>query len=170
MTEPADDERHTTLQSPNIAHAPTQSEDITTKILDFLSSASNEALGACLVGLGAATYFILGRLGLLLIGVLCGVVLHATWEGNAKRDISSTELKRRKEVGLDIARRLLDLQQWRLSGSSVDISGKDEIQVQLSAHRELTFEGFAPETATALNSFVDAVIDGYVKLVCPRLH
>src|SRR6266480_6019842 len=45
------------------------------RAIDFLSSASNETLGACLVGLGATTYFILGRVGLVVIGVAGGIVL-----------------------------------------------------------------------------------------------
>src|SRR5437868_920931 len=54
----------------------TTAQDLTSRILDFLSNASNETLIASLVGLGATTYFVLGRLGLLLIGGVGGVVLH----------------------------------------------------------------------------------------------
>ncbi|KAL9041316.1 MAG: hypothetical protein Q9180_001357 [Flavoplaca navasiana] len=57
-------------------------------ILQFLSTASNETLGACLAGLGAATYFILGRIGLVLIGVVGGIVLHAVWEDRNELEIS----------------------------------------------------------------------------------
>ena len=46
-----------------------QIQDITDRALRFFSQASNETLGACLVGLSATTYFILGRVGLLLIGL-----------------------------------------------------------------------------------------------------
>ena len=55
---------------------------LTDRTLHFLATASNETLGACLVGLSAGTYLILGRVGLVLIGVVGGVVLHATFEGN----------------------------------------------------------------------------------------
>jgi hypothetical protein len=35
----------------------------TDRALHFLAHASNEALGACLAGLGASTYFVFGRVG-----------------------------------------------------------------------------------------------------------
>ncbi|KAL8839940.1 MAG: hypothetical protein Q9176_004167 [Flavoplaca citrina] len=84
-------------------------------ILQFLSTASNETLGACLAGLGAATYFILGRIGLVLIGVVGGIVLHAVWEdrnGSYGYQTKSTEAnaRKRREDGLSILSRVLD---WR---------------------------------------------------------
>ena len=60
-----------------------KAQDLTSYALNFLSNASNETLGACFVGLGATTYLVLGRIGLVLIGVVGGVVLHATWDGDA---------------------------------------------------------------------------------------
>lgn len=89
-------------------------------ILQFLSTASNETLGACLAGLGAATYFILGRIGLVLIGVVGGIVLHAVWEdrnGPYGYQVKSTETnaRKRREDGLSILNRVLD---WRNDESS----------------------------------------------------
>src|SRR5277367_4066951 len=52
--------------------------DLTNATLNFLSTASNETLGAFVVGLAASTYLVLGRLGLVLIGAVGGVILHAT--------------------------------------------------------------------------------------------
>ncbi len=43
-------------------------QEITNRVLQFLSTASNETLGACVVGLCASTYLVLGRAGLLLLG------------------------------------------------------------------------------------------------------
>src|SRR3954465_12029218 len=60
-------------------------EDVTTRILQFLSTASNETFSGIALGLGLSTYVLLGRLGLVLLGALGGVVLHATWEGKSSR-------------------------------------------------------------------------------------
>lgn len=137
-------------------HTP-QSQDFTSKVLDFLSKASNEKLGACAVGLGIATYFILGRLGLILIGVVGGVILHSTREeSNAKSATSlGIETKRRKETSLEVVGRLLTWQDMRLKSDTFD--SEDETT------KELTIDEFRPETATALNHLVDRVIEDYVK-------
>ncbi|KAK1047287.1 hypothetical protein LTR33_014987, partial [Friedmanniomyces endolithicus] len=84
-------------------------QSVTDRALHFLSHASNETLGACLVGLSATTYLVLGRVGLVIIGVAGGVVLHATWEGvrNGDRAGETEEAwqERRRGAGMDVARR-----------------------------------------------------------------
>ena len=134
-----------------------QSQDVTTKILDFLSTASNEKLGACALGLGVATYFILGRLGLILIGLLGGIILHSTWEGSNTRDDVSirVETKRQKETSLMVIERLLKWEHMRQK--------PDTINGEATAITELTFDGFRPETASALIHLVDRVIEDYVR-------
>ena len=142
-----------------------KARELTTKILDFLSTANNETLGACVVGLGAVTYFVLGRVGLVLIGAVGGVVLHATWEddrNSAMRDAPS-EAKRRKEAGVDIVKRLLEAQDKRQSTDVERKGGCGEVDVLLSTRKELNFDGFQPATGAALSSLVDAVIRDYVK-------
>ena len=124
--------------------------DLTTRTLRFLGKASPETLGGIAVGLAACTYLILGRIGLVLMGALGGVVLHATWEGQS----SATSEYLRREKGLDIVKRILDLRDNTLrdeDGEVEDDSAKNG------------FEGFQPETAVALNDLVDAVIRDYVK-------
>ncbi|KAJ4338145.1 hypothetical protein N0V87_004120 [Didymella glomerata] len=138
---------------------------LTDRALQFLATASNETLGACLVGLGAGTYLILGRVGLVLIGVVGGVVLHATWEGqlhggeDAERGKSSEARKR--ELGADVARRILD---WRgnkdKQGGDVDDS---DLSLKLYSGKVLDYSEFKPETAAALTELTDAVIRDYVK-------
>jgi hypothetical protein len=127
-------------------------EELTTRVLRFLSTASTETIAGIAVGLAAVTYLVLGRMGLILIGALGGIVLHASWEGNGLMPGTADEL--RKEKGLDIVRRLLDLRENRAN------DGGDSDSDTSSVSR---FEGFQPETATALNEFVDAVIRNYVK-------
>lgn len=137
--------------------------DLTTRVLDFLSDASNESLAAVLVGLGAATYFILGRIGLLLIGVIGGVVLHATWEGHKEVEVDDApkteQFERRREMGFDIVWRALDGRDRTLS-SSID---QNKAVPALVAHRSLDFSGFPSETASALTDLVDAIVRDYVK-------
>ncbi|SMR53799.1 unnamed protein product [Zymoseptoria tritici ST99CH_1E4] len=134
-------------------------QSIADKALDFLSHASNETLGACLVGLGASTYLVLGRVGLVIIGVAGGVVLHATWEGirgdNRDVQVKKVEQDRRREVGVEVARRVLE---WR-DGSKTEESAAAE---KVYANQALDYSGFGPETSVALERFTDAVIKDYV--------
>lgn len=135
-------------------------QTLTDRTLHFLAHASNETLGACLVGFGASTYFVFGRVGLVFIGVAGGVVLHATWEGIRSDDrdesVKRLEQQRRKETGLDLARRLLDL---RLSAESAE---DEREEAKLNANHQLDFSRFEPETAAALDTFANAVIKDYV--------
>lgn len=134
---------------------------LTDRALDFLSHASNETLGACLVGLGASTYFVLGRVGLVIIGVASGVVLHATWADvrGDQRDLATrqAEEERKRETGLDIARRLME---WR-SDARLDSPPAEDAKVYATQDLEYA-AAFGPEAVTALNTFTDAVIKDYV--------
>lgn len=142
---------------------------LTDRTLHFLATASNETLGACLIGLGAGTYLILGRVGLVLIGVVGGVVLHATWEGHTSNGGSSKEAQgknpesRRRELGADIAQRVLD---WRAVKAPEKGSRDDDatdLNVKLYSGMKLDYSDFQPETAAALTELTDAVIRDYVK-------
>ncbi|KAK4548792.1 hypothetical protein LTR36_008565 [Oleoguttula mirabilis] len=130
------------------------------KALDFLSHASNETLVACLVGLSATTYMVLGRVGLVIIGVAGGVVLHATWEGirsdNREDDATKAGQARKREAGLDVARRVLAL---RTTGTA-DEEKPEEVKVY--ANQQLDFSSFGPDAATALDAFTNAIMKDYV--------
>lgn len=125
-------------------------EELMTRTLRFLAHATPETLSAIAVGLSACTYLIFGRLGLILIGALGGIVLHATWEGRS----ASTGADAQREKGLDIVHRILDLRSTRAKDEDLE-DDSEETPGE-------TFEGFKPETASALSSFVDAVIRDYV--------
>ena len=137
------------------------------KVLNFLAEATSETLGACIVALCASTYFVLGRVGLVLIGAVGGIALRASWEydgPNGGRDrAKATELKRRREVGLDIANRVL---QWRHANTSV---GKDEVWMGSKDAGDPSetpgpeFEGFQPFTKVALAGLADATVRDYIK-------
>lgn len=141
---------------------------LTDRALHFLATASNETLGACLVGLGAGTYLILGRVGLVLIGVVGGVVLHATWEGHSheganKETRGKSAEARRRELGVDIAHRVLD---WRTKHAPEQGSHEHDastLSLKLYSGTKLDYSGFRPETAAALTELTDAVIRDYVK-------
>lgn len=141
-------------------------QELTNHALHFLSNATNETLGACLVGLGAITYLVLGRVGLVLIGVVGGVVLHATWEENNQNQTDETvralEVAKKRERGFDIIERILG---WR-GRSNEGFSENDHLHGQDSRHtvsNEEDFSNFQPAVRTALTSLTDAVIRNYVK-------
>lgn len=142
-----------------------QARDLTTRALDFLSDASNETLGACIVGLGAITWLVLGRVGLVLIGIVGGVVLHATWEGdiqnNTNDEARALEARKRKEKGLDIAARVLEWKDRREGSREQD--GARNTPIAAPSQKELDFAGFPPETKDALTNLVDTIIRDYVK-------
>lgn len=136
---------------------PVQSRELYNSVLDFLSTSSNEALIGVVACLMAATYVVLGRLGLILIGTVLGVILHASWEGmpdgRASRE-SGVLNTRRREFALNIINKLLD---WP----------KHEPEVlgtkAASEHIDLDYSTFRPKTAAALKSLTDSVIKDYVK-------
>ena len=142
------------------SNASVTTHDFTSRILEFLSNASNETLGACIVALGATTWLVLGRVGLVIIGVVGGVVLHATWEGivqgNSTDDIKATEARNRREKGLKIVERVLDWREKTREGTESD-------EVESSAQKTLDFSDFQPETGAALTTLTDAVIRDYVR-------
>ena len=142
-------------------------QELVSHTLQFISTANNETLGACLVGLSAFTYLVLGRLGLILIGVIGGIVLHATWEDNIQNrtynEGKASESKIRRERGLAILERILD---WRDQGKSV-IDENDSSAVikgsRVAASSQVNFPSLGPATNAALKNLTEAVIRDHVK-------
>ncbi|KAF3761182.1 hypothetical protein M406DRAFT_348463 [Cryphonectria parasitica EP155] len=130
-------------------------EDVTTRLFQFLSTATPNTLCAIAVGLGAVTYFILGQLGLLLIGAFGGIACYVHWEASNPDYARAVHGER----GVDIVARLL---RERNGAKGIDEDGKTaaEDEDQFLAQ---SFADFQPETREALNGFVDAVIRDYVK-------
>jgi hypothetical protein len=152
------------LQAGESNAAPFDVKALTDRTLHFLATASNETLGACLAGLGAGTYIILGRVGLVLIGVVGGVVLHATWEGHHGDSKEKSAEVRRRELGAEIAHRVLD---WRNAATLENAKEEDDSKFNLKLYSgmKLDYSDFKPETAAALTELTDAVIRDYVKYV-----
>jgi len=136
-------------------------------VLHFLSAASNEKLGACALALGLVTYFVLGRFGLVLIGMIGGIVLHATWETSAGFGVDERfkdkENSRRKEEGLDVIARVLN---WRQSQGVSDKDadhGATNGDASGASERGEEMTDFRPATRAALSRLIDAVIRDYVQ-------
>lgn len=127
-------------------------EDHITKVLRFLSTATPETLGAIAVGLAAATWLILGRVGLILIGALGGVVLHATWEGQST--LVGGGQRERRQQGLDVVARIFE---WR------DSQTNEREEEDINEYLGHGLEAFRPETRASLTDFIEAVIRDYVK-------
>jgi hypothetical protein len=136
---------------------------LTDRTLHFLATASNETLGACLLGLSAGTYLVLGRVGLMLIGVMGGVVLHASWEGLARGDGEDKAVGR--ERGVDVVQRVLDWRDTRAHGKEKSEDNDDDLHLKLYSGKELDYSEFRPKTAAALTELTDAVIRDYVRYV-----
>lgn len=130
-------------------------DDLTTKVFRFLSTATPGTLGAIAVGLSAVTYFILGQIGLLLIGALGGIAYYIHWEA------SNPDFARavRGERGVDIVTRLLG---ERHGSQDVDEDRKTTEEEE-AKYLATSFADFQPETQEALTAFVDAIIRDYVK-------
>jgi hypothetical protein len=134
-----------------------KAEDLATRALRFLSRASSEVLGGITLGLVVCTYLVLGRIGLVLIGALGGIVLHATWEGQSA-PVGRAE-DARKENSLEVVMRVLD---WREDQAQTQ-DNEEAHQGEKSTFPGRGFEDFQPETGAALTEFVEAVIRDYVK-------
>lgn len=132
--------------------------EATDRTLTFLATASNETIVGCLVGLGAATYILLGRVGLVLGGVVGGVYLHATWEKGSHNEqdeaVKSLAEGRRKEAGVEVVQRLL---KWKDKSQGENIGNAEEpLKVE-------DYSDLPPETAAALTALTDSIIRDYVR-------
>ncbi|KAI0472568.1 PXA domain-containing protein [Xylariaceae sp. FL0804] len=127
-------------------------DDLVTKALLFLSTATPGTLGAIAAALAAVTYFVLGQIGLLLIGAFAGITLFASWESR------NPEVARavRGEKGYDFLDRFFET---RTAGDEKKLEQDQELDAQVLAH---SFDDFQPETRQALDGLVDAVIRDYV--------
>ncbi|PFH62046.1 hypothetical protein XA68_15369 [Ophiocordyceps unilateralis] len=133
---------------------PTSQPGLSAKALHFISVASPGTLAGIAVAFSGVTYAILGRLGLLVIGAVGGVIAFASLEAK-QPDVARAV---RGEKGPDVVDRLWrDLQNTGLS-SALDAAADNDDDLPLKA-----FDDFRPETRDALSGFVDSIIRDYVK-------
>lgn len=163
-----DDQQHDQQHElPPVVSAADKLRDLTDTVLQFLSNASNETLAACAAGLCASTYLVLGRVGLVIIGAVGGIVLHATWEASNTADTTGQggagEGKRRRaQLGIEVAQRVLE---WRNTNKK-DTDGSDLASGNTEASsksKPLDYSDFRPATRGALVALTDSVIRDYVK-------
>ncbi|KAF7170464.1 hypothetical protein CNMCM5623_002908 [Aspergillus felis] len=135
-------------------------------MLHFLSSSDNSTLTWFVASLAIVTYLFLGRIGLLLIGLVAGVALHASWEaadtGLRKDPTGTYSVYRRKELSLNIANRLLELSSRKPSEPKSNNGGNIAKAAEQMSEPEVDFSGFPRKTAAALRSLTNAVIKDYV--------
>ncbi|KAH8425656.1 PX domain protein [Aspergillus melleus] len=147
-------------ESNNGDQAPAQPKEISNLIIQFLSTSSNEALICVFICMVGATYVVLGRLGLILIGFISGVILHSSWEETNLTDLPNP--MKRRELSLNVANRLLD---WPGRKSAHAEPSLDSIQpglTQDTSEVPADYSSFRPKTAAALDSLTDAIIRDYV--------
>lgn len=140
-----------------------QSLTITERILHFLSNASNEALLATTACLCIVIWIIFGKIGLLLIGFLAGVVSYASWESTSYHSLNgggpARQHIRPRELGIQVVNRLLE---WRLQNTQENGAEEDDPAFE-KLHMDLDYSTFRPATATALNELTDAIVKDYVR-------
>jgi len=132
--------------------SPTSQQELAAKILQFLSTATPETLGAVAVALAAVTYLVLGQIGLLLIGAVAGITLYIIWESR-NPDLAQAIRSEKRHILLD---GLLD------SKDHVAGTNDPEDEEQELAVIAQSLDDFLPETREALHELVDAVIRDYV--------
>lgn len=162
------------LRPDGVVESSDKQRTLTDLALDFLSNASNETLAACGIGLCGLTYLVFGRVGLVLIGVFCGIILQATWvdpdeDGNGTRSGLLKGGTRRKELGIEVAKRVLDWTDAR-GDLTNGTKGGDIRPEALFERGRLDYSGFKPATGAALNSLTDAIIRDYVEYVWSSLR
>ncbi|KAL1909174.1 hypothetical protein Sste5344_005056 [Sporothrix stenoceras] len=128
------------------------------------ASAAFASLSAVGVGLAATTYFVLGRVGLVLIGAFGGIALFVAWEAR-NPDVTRAI---RGETSSDLLSRVIEYRkkdQKEGGEAKAEKEGSeasfDPSQEELALGR--AFENFRPETRQALDGLVEAVVRDYVK-------
>jgi hypothetical protein len=141
-----------------------QMQQLADWMLHLLSTCGNESLLLVLVCLMGATYIILGRLGILLIGIALGISLHSSWEGASNHHSSGSLSSNRKQLSLNIAYKVLDWNSKQRTGinPNVDNAGEYTTESELDMDVNLSIS-VGPVTATALHSLIEAAVRDYVK-------
>ncbi|KAK0728662.1 PXA domain-containing protein [Lasiosphaeria miniovina] len=134
--------------------SPQEEEDFKAKIFQFLATATPGTLGGVAAALAAVTYFILGQIGLVLIGAFGGILLFVQWE---QRNAEVSRIVQ-GERGIDILARLLDARKGQGTASPGALGADDQQEMW-----DRAFDEFEPETREALDGLVDAVVRDYIK-------
>lgn len=137
-------------------------------ILSFLETADNTVLLGILGASTLLTYLILGRLGLLLIGLVSGFFFHDYWlgliaergAGDEGGGVALYSSPKRRELGIEVASRLLD---WKPQKA---ILRADQERAEAATAdgdtATLDLSKFPPATAAALAELIDSMMNDYV--------
>ncbi|KAG5964810.1 hypothetical protein E4U57_004835 [Claviceps arundinis] len=137
------------------AESTTRASALVAKALEFVSEATPVTLGSLAVAISAVLYALLGRIGLLLIGALGGVLLFISVE--ARSPVIAQAV--RGEQGGDVLARVWN--ELKIAGA--DTTGADGQADDEDEATFKTFDDFRPETRDALCGLVDAVVRDYIK-------
>lgn len=108
----------------------------------------------------AVTYVFLGRLGLLLIGFIVGIVLHSSLDNQSVAGAFSPETApstRRRELGVELAARLLDFHDSKTGTKPQRISWMQPFDSRTD------YSDLRPAIAVSLDRLTDSIIRDYVK-------
>ncbi|KAL4761885.1 PX domain protein [Aspergillus foveolatus] len=130
--------------------------------LCFLSTCSNETLLLVLFCLMGTTYIVLGRLGLLLIGMALGVALHASWVGMDHSNSSEYTIIGRKQLSLSIVHKLLNWEEAYPVKADSNTHGAGEDHHRALSVSDVDVLSLGPITASALHSLIGAAMRDYV--------
>ncbi|KKA26878.1 hypothetical protein TD95_003258 [Thielaviopsis punctulata] len=131
-------------------------QDIATKALDFLSTASSSTLSGAAAGLALVVYIVLGRIGLLLIGAVAGVVAFLAYDGRTPQQLRQM----RAEVGAEVLQRLLSTS--TLSATDTKSSSMPALTDPEKDRIVSALDDFPPLTRAALNDLIEAAIRDFV--------
>lgn len=138
----------------NKNHTSNTAQSLLDLILNFLSTSSDEFLFLTLLFSTAATFIIFGRVGLLLIGLALGVILHASWQG------AQNTAERKRNMALWRPRIFIDWPERNHTENESFPVRKTTGVLKI----DLDYATFQPATAAALKSLTDAIIDKYVRV------
>ncbi|KAL3437136.1 PXA domain-containing protein [Aspergillus tetrazonus] len=130
--------------------------------LCFLSTCSNDTLLLVLFCLMGTTYIVLGRLGLLLIGMALGVALHASWVGMDHSNSSENTIIGRKQLSLSIVHKLLNWEGTYPVKADSNAHGAGEDHHRALSVSDVDVLPLGPITASALHSLIEAAMRDYV--------
>ncbi|KAG6009053.1 hypothetical protein E4U21_003385 [Claviceps maximensis] len=140
------------------ADSATRTSALTVKALEFVAQATPATLAGVAVAVSAVIYAILGRIGLVLIGAIGGVLVFISIEVRHPAIAQAV----RGEQGPDVIARVWnELKTTETDRNNLDGRRGEGEEDEETAFK--SFDDFRPETREALGGLVDAVVRDYIK-------
>ncbi|OAL66973.1 hypothetical protein A7C99_2370 [Trichophyton rubrum] len=158
------------LAQPKSATVPpsSTSQSLVDQVSLFVAHADGTTLISISAGVVAVSYVLFGRLALLLVGAIGGVILHIWWEGQdngTNGDDEGAAKRKRHELSLEVANRLTAL--YVDNGSKQE---DDEDTLNRSAESSLDYSKMGPATEAALTALTNSanhVVSWWYKPILP---